>query len=297
MKILISGSSGLIGRELSKRLVEDGHQVIPLIRPESRMQEGTVLWDPDAGLLDLSGAGDINAVVHLAGENIAARRWSPAQKKRIRVSRVKGTQLLARAVASLPDPPEVLVCGSAIGFYGDRGDEILDENSDPGSGFLAGVCREWEDACEPAVDGSIRTVHLRTGVVLAREGGALDRMLTLFRLGLGGRLGNGHQYMSWITLGDEIAAICHILNSSNLSGPVNLVSPHPVTNAEFTRTLAKTVRRPAILPAPAFALRLALGEMADALLLSSTRVVPKKLCDTGFEFRNKELGEALAALV
>ena len=298
MRILISGSSGLIGRALVARLQRGGHTITRLVRSTKRpYSEATILWQPIEGKLQLSALEGFDAVVHLAGENISSGRWTQAVKDRIRRSRVTGTKLLAESLAELEQPPRVFVSSSAMGYYGNRGDELVTEDAEPGVDFLADVCREWEAACQPAVNRGIRVVHPRTGVVLAREGGALAKMLLPFRLCLGGRMGDGHQYMSWITLEDEVAALVHLLESDGVSGPVNLAAPNPVTNREFTRTLASVLGRPAILPVPAFMLRLVLGEMADALLLSSTRMSCEKLEQSGFSFEQAELEGALRSVL
>jgi uncharacterized protein (TIGR01777 family) len=255
--------------------------------------ERAVSWDPAAGAIDSTGLVGVDAVVHLAGESIAGGRWTEARKRRIRDSRVSSTRLLARALAQLASPPRVLVAASATGYYGDRGAEVLREESAPGAGFLAGVCREWEAAAEPAARHGIRVVHLRIGLVLSRDGGALASLLTPFRLGAGGPVGSGAQYWSWITLDDLLGAILHALTTEALAGPVNAVAPNPVTNREFAKTLGRVLRRPALLPLPAFAARLVLGEMADALLLASARVVPARLQATGYAFRAPTLEGAL----
>jgi uncharacterized protein (TIGR01777 family) len=236
----------------------------------------------------------LTAAIHLSGANVAAHRWTAAYKREIWRSRVESTRTLATALATLNDPPQALLVASATGFYGDRGDEFLDENYGPGSGFLADTCREWEAAAQPAVNAGIRVVHLRFGVVLG-AGGALAKMLPVFRLGLGGRLGSGRQWMSWISLDDVVAAILFALDTPALSGPLNLTAPNPVTNAEFTRALGRAVHRPAIFPAPAFALRLALGAMANEALLASARVVPSRLTSAGFQFAHPTINAALAA--
>ncbi len=239
----------------------------------------------------------VEAVVHLAGESLMAIRWTKAKKSRIYESRVKGTKLLAGSLASLPGPPGVLVCASAIGYYGNRGDEFLAEDSTAGLGFLAEVCRDWEAAAEPARQKGIRTVHARLGVVLSPEGGALRAMLPAFRMGIGGRLGSGRQYMSWIALADTVHALHRCLTDESLSGPVNIVSPEPVTNREFTRALAKAVRRPAFIPVPAVALKLILGGMGEEMLLSGARVLPRKLMNAGFPFRHISIETALKELL
>jgi uncharacterized protein (TIGR01777 family) len=292
MKILISGASGLIGSTLVKSLSGAGHEVTRLVR-RGHPGPAEIRWDPPAGHLDPASLEGFDAVVHLAGESIAAARWSRQRKARIRQSRVQGTRLLSSTLAGLGRPPGVLASASAIGYYGNRGDQQLDEESPLGSGFLAEVGRDWEAATGPAAEAGIRVVHLRTGMVLASRGGALARMLPLFRLGLGGRLGGGRQYVSWVTLDDVVGAVSHVLLTETLRGPVNLVAPQPVSNRQFTATLGRVLRRPTLLPAPRFALRIILGQVADELLLASTRVVPKRLLDTGYQFRHPELETAL----
>ena len=292
MKILISGSTGLVGSALVPALQSSGHEVVRLVR-FSNSGAGSITWNPMAGQLSAASLEGLDAAVHLAGENIAARRWTPAQKTLIRESRVVGTRLLAETLAKLKAPPKTLVCASAIGFYGNRSDQRLNEDSPPGTGFLADTCREWEAAAKPAADRGIRVVHLRTGIVLASQGGALAKMLTPFRLGIAGIIGDGQQYMSWISLDDLVAVISFALSSQTLRGAVNSVAPNAVTNHEFTKTLGRVLRRPTVFPMPAFAARLAFGEMADGLLLASTRVEPKRLMDAGFRFRFPELEGAL----
>lgn len=297
MKILISGASGLIGSALVKSCTQAGHEMTRLVRTEPRPGQAELPWDPTAERLDPAGLEGFDAVVHLAGESIAGGRWTRRKKERIRDSRACGTRLLSRTLAQLSAPPAVFASASAIGYYGDRGDETLDEESPPGSGFLGEVCREWEAATQPAAEAGIRVVLLRTGLVLASQGSALAKMLPIFRWGLGGRLGSGRQYMSWITLDDVLGAIDHILQSNTLAGPVNLVAPQPVTNRQFTRTLGQVLHRPALLPAPAVALRAVLEEMANALLLGSARVVPRRLIDSGYEFRDPTLDAAFHRLL
>jgi len=297
MRILVSGSSGLVGAAVVRHFAAPTDEVIRVVRREPKPGVSEVRWDPEAGTMAAGGLEGLDAVVHLAGENVAAGRWTPAKKDRIRKSRVEGTRLLARTLAGLKRPPKVLASASAVGFYGNRGDEELDEGSPPGSGFLAGVCREWEAATEPAAQAGIRVVLARLGVVLAREGGALARMLPLFRFGLGGRLGSGRQFMSWITLEDAVGAIRFLLENDSLCGPVNLVSPHPATNREFTAALGRALRRPTFLPAPAFALRIALGEMADEMLLASARVLPRGLLASGYSFSHPALEPALRRIL
>ena len=297
IKILVSGSTGLIGSALVPFLTTDGHKVIRLIRAETRPGQAAVHWDPAAGKIDSNALEGLDAVVHLAGENIAARRWTPAQKARIRDSRVQGTRLLAQSLARLQQPPTVMVCASAIGFYGDRGEELLTEASAPGSGFLTDTCRDWEAAAQPASEKGIRVVNLRLGVVLSPGGGALAKMLLPFRLGVGGKIGSGRQYMSWIEIDDVVGVIHYALTTDELRGPVNAVAPNPVTNREFTKTLGRVLSRPTIFPMPAFAARMAFGEMADQLLLSSTRVKPARLQNSGYYFRQPRLEDALRHLL
>jgi uncharacterized protein (TIGR01777 family) len=293
MNVLVSGSSGLIGSALVAFLQSEGHGVNRLVRSKSTRYEKQVLWDPQAGSLDVEGLRGIDAVVHLAGENIAAGRWTTARKANIRDSRIKGTRLLSESLASLGQPPSVLASASAVGYYGDQGDKILDEQSDSGSSFLADVCRQWEEATKPAAEAGIRVVHLRTGMVLSSSGGALAKLLTLFRFGMGGRLGGGWQYTSWITLDDAVGAIRHCLVNESLHGAVNLVSPNPVTNREFTKAFGKVLKRPTWFAVPAAALHLALGEMADELLLASACATPTRLLASGYRFRHPELEAAL----
>jgi uncharacterized protein (TIGR01777 family) len=292
MRILVTGSSGLVGSALVPSLTAAGHQVERLVR-KANAGAGEVRWNPDAGQIDRERLEDLDAVFHLAGESIASGRWTKAKKERIRDSRVQATRLLSAALAERQRPPQTLVCASAIGFYGDRGDEWLDESSPPGRGFLADVCREWEAAADPARQKGIRVVHTRIGVVLSAAGGALAVMLTPFKLGVGGVVGSGRQFMSWIALDELIAAFHHVLNHGALHGPVNCTAPNPVTNREFTKTLGRVLGRPTCFPLPAFAARLALGEMADELLLSSTRVTPRRLQDSGYQFQFPDLEGAL----
>ena len=297
MRILISGSTGMLGSPLVQRLRAEGHTVTRLVRSPAQASGDSVVWSPDEGDLDAVSIEGHDAVIHLAGANIAGARWTAAVKTCILDSRIKGTGLLARAMAELTRPPNVFICASATGFYGDRGDEVLTEDSPPGDGFLAEVCRAWEAECQPAAAAGCRVVQTRTGVVLDRHGGALAKLLLPFKLGLGGRLGTGRQYMSWISLEDQISAFVHVLTHEDIHGPVNFVAPTPVTNAEFTQVLGKVLSRPTIIPVPSFALRLAAGEMADALLLASTRAVPQQLMDSGFSFRHRTIGEALAEIL
>jgi uncharacterized protein len=300
VNVLLSGAHGLIGSALLAQLTEAGHSVWTLER-SSRATHGTktVNWDPAAGVLekkDLEGIGRIDAVVHLAGAGIGDARWTPARKKVLVESRTLSTELLSRRISELDPKPRVLICASAIGIYGSRGDEVLNEESATGTDFLAELCKEWESSTEPAVSAGVRVVSLRSGVVLSPNGGALARQVPLFRFGIGGRLGNGRQYLSWIMLEDEVQAIRHLMETSSLSGPVNATSPNPVTNAEFTRALARVLHRPALLVVPRFGLSLVFGpEMAGEMILASQRVLPERLTDDGFTFLNPELGSALQA--
>jgi uncharacterized protein (TIGR01777 family) len=299
MKVLVSGSHGLVGSALAESLQADGHTVVRLVRSRSAGAD-EVSWDPEGGSIDSAALerAAVDAVVHLAGENIAAGRWTPEQKARLRDSRVKGTRTVAEAIAALERPPRVLVAASAIGYYGDRGDEVLTEDSRPGTGFLAEVSRQWEAAATPAAEAGIRVVNARIGVVLSTKGGALPKLLTPFRLGVGGPFGSGKQWMSWISLDDVIAALRHALDSAALHGPVNLTAPAPIRNRDLARALGKALSRPAFLPTPAFALRMIMGsEMADALLLASQRVEPRRLTKTGFKFTHPELDEALRSIL
>lgn len=295
--IAISGASGLVGQSLVPLLTAAGYSVRRLVRSEPNPSAGEIGWDPVGGHLSPTDLEGVDAVIHLAGESIASGRWNQNKRRRIRDSRVMSTRLLAQTLAHMTSPPSVLLCASATGYYGDRGEELLTEKAGPGQSFLAKVCQEWEEAAEPAREAGIRVANLRFGVVLSQQGGALQQMLPLFRLGLGGRLGSGKQYWSWIGIEDAIGAIDHVLANESLSGPVNMTTPNPVTNREFTSCLAKVLRRPAILPAPSAALRVALGPMADELLLASARVTPEQLLQSGYEFRNKDLESALRHLL
>jgi uncharacterized protein (TIGR01777 family) len=292
VRIVISGASGLIGRALAESLRSAGHTVQTLVRRKPKEPEGEIAWDPEAGVLDSSRLHGVDAVVHLAGKPIDVR-WTEATKKAIRDSRVKGTSLLARTAAQLPTRPKVFICASAVGFYGSRGDELLDEASAPGQGFLADVCRQWEEAAAPARDAGLRTVHLRSGIVLSRQGGMLARVLPRFKMGAGVVVGTGRQWMSWISLADATAAIQYAITAADLSGPVNLTTAQPVPNGEFTRTLGKILGRPTLLPFPAFAVKLLFGEMGDELLLAGQKALPKKLLASGFHFAHSDLESAL----
>jgi uncharacterized protein (TIGR01777 family) len=301
-RILVTGATGLVGRRLVAELQQTGAEVMAAVRRPVADTAREVHWNPQTGEIDAARFAELDAVVHLAGENIAGRRWSESFKQRIRDSRVQGTQLIAKTIAqaaAMPAAkgPTAFVCASAIGFYGDRGEETLNESSAPGADFLAQVCQEWEAACQPAREAGVRTVNMRIGVVLSPEGGALAKMLTPFKLGVGGKVGAGRQYMSWVTVDDVARAIAFALANPSVTGPINLTAPRPVTNVEFTQALGDVLRRPTLIPTPAFALRAIFGEMADALLLSSTRVVPQALTAAGFQFQDPQLEPALRRLL
>ncbi|MDT7778510.1 MAG: uncharacterized protein QOC99_1022 [Acidobacteriota bacterium] len=297
MKVIVTGATGLVGRALVRSLLADGHEVTRLVRGDAQgfRAPGTtaVHWEPDGGVIDAKELEGHDAAIHLAGEPIADGRWDEEKKQRIRESRVKGTRLLAEALAGLSEKPRTLVSASAIGFYGNRGAEVLREESASGEDFLSEVCREWEKATLAASQAGIRVAHIRIGVVLSAEGGALEKMLKPFKLGLGGRVGSGQQYMSWITLDDLIGVIKRALTDESLRGPINAVAPNPITNEEFTKALGRVLGRPTFMTVPAFAARLAFGEMADALLLSGARVEPARLREAGFEFKQPEIEGAL----
>lgn len=292
----VTGSSGLVGSALIPSLRARGHEVRRFVRSGAEATDA-IRWDPKTGAIDEARCDGIEAVIHLAGENIAGKRWTKARRDLLDESRGPATQKLCRALANLPAPPRTLLSASAVGFYGDRGAEELTEASASGPGFLADVARAWEAGTSPLAAAGARIVHLRIGVVLDRTGGALPRMLPPFRLGLGGPLGSGKQYMSWITLPDLIAAITFLLERNDARGAFNLVSPQPVENRMFARSLGAALHRPAFLPAPAFALRLLLGQMADELLLSSQRVLPHRLQQLGFRWQHDQLDRALAAVL
>ena len=297
MKIAVTGSNGFIGSALVPLLTTGGHTVIRLVRAPRGGREQEIIWNPPAGASQLSALEGIDAVVHLAGEPIAKGRWTAQKKAQIQESRVQGTRILSEALAKLTKPPKALVTASAIGYYGDRGETILEEHSPQGSGFLAELCRQWEAAANPARQRGIRVVNVRIGVVLSPAGGALKMMLPPFQLGLGGTLGSGRQYMSWIAMDDVLGGILHAATAEKLQGPVNLVSPNPVTNREFTKTLGRVLSRPTIFPVPPFALRLMLGQLADEALLASARVVPSRLSSAGYAFRYPTLEGALRHLL
>ena len=295
MKIVISGASGLIGTQLAKHLARNGHEVVRLVRRTPK--SGEVQWNPAAGSLDAETLEGSDAVIHLSGAGIGDKRWTNSYRKEILDSRTQTTALLANTIASLTQKPKVFLSGSAIGIYGARNDEQLTEVSTHGTGFLADVCEQWEAAAKPAVDAGVRTVFLRTGIVLTPKGGALKKLLPLFKLGVGGKFGNGKQWQSWISIDDEIGAIEHLL-TANVSGAVNLTSPHPVTNAEFTKVLASVLKRPAIVPVPTFAPKILLGgDLADALLFTGQRVIPAALNASGYMFKHSTLESALRSLL
>jgi uncharacterized protein (TIGR01777 family) len=296
-RIAVTGATGLVGRALTAFLTTGGHTVLRLVRREARPGADEVSWDPRAGSVDAAALEGVDAVVHLAGESIAGGRWTDEKKRRIRESRTAGTRLIAEALAGLDSPPQVLVSASAIGWYGDRPGETVDESSPAGEGFLADVCRAWEDACQPARDAGVRVVNMRLGVVLSPQGGALAQLLGPFRKGAGGVVGSGEQVMSWVDLDDVVGAIHHALGAGGLTGAVNVTAPTPVTNREFTKTLGRVLRRPTIAPLPAFAVRLAFGEMGQELLLAGARILPKALEEAGFRFREPGLESCLREML
>jgi uncharacterized protein (TIGR01777 family) len=301
MKVIITGSGGLVGRALVRSLLADGHSVTRLVRGGAQQfrtpGSAAVEWNPESGQIDAKELEGHDAAVHLAGEPVAEGRWDDEKKRRILESRVKGTRLLAETLAGLKEKPRVLVSASAIGFYGDRGSEVLREESASGEGFLSEVCREWEKATLAASQAGVRVVHVRIGFVLSGEGGGLQKMLTPFRLGVGGKVGSGRQYISWITLEDLVRIIRRAIEDESLRGPVNAVAPVAVTNEEFTKALGRVLGRPTILPVPTFALRLAFGEVADAVMLSSTRVEPARLNASGFDFKHTDIEGALRSVL
>ncbi|MFJ9668312.1 TIGR01777 family oxidoreductase [Streptomyces sp. NPDC101219] len=294
-RIAVAGASGLIGGALVRSLTADGHRVVRLVRGTPRGPD-EVRWDPEGGSVDAAGLAGCDAVVNLAGAGVGDRRWTPAYKERIRSSRVNGTAALAAALASPADGerPRVFVNGSAIGYYGETGDREIDESAPAGEGFLPSVCREWEGAAAPAEEAGVRTVFTRTGLVVSRDGGAWGRLFPLFRAGLGGRLGDGRQYWSFVALHDVVAALRHLLETDGLSGPFNVTAPHPATNAEITRVMARVLRRPAVFAVPAPVLRTVLGEMSGDVL-GSARVLPKRLLESGFRFAFPDVEGAVRA--
>ena len=296
MKVLVAGASGLIGSALIPELRKAGHEVIQLVRRDPS-KEGEVTWDPAEGKLAPADLAGVEAAINLSGAGISSRRWSDAYKQKLLDSRVKSTTLLAETLATLSPLPKVFISGSAVGYYGDTGDRTLDENGSRGHGFLAELAETWEASTAAAAAAGIRVCHIRTGIVLSRNGGALKPQLPVWKFGLGGRLGNGRQYTSWIAIDDEVAAILFLLTADQVSGPVNLVAPNPVTNREFTKALGAAVHRPTFTVVPAFAMRLALADFADEGLLTGQRLTPRVLTDAGFHFRHPQLPEALAAIL
>jgi uncharacterized protein len=294
-RIAITGASGLIGSQLAAFLRTGGHRVDPMVRNPETAQGTDIVWNPQSGNVDLQALEGVDAVVHLAGENIAGGRWTEERKRRVLESRVNGTKTIAEAVSSLKNKPKVLIVASAIGFYGARGDEVLSEESAPGEGYLTEVCRAWEEAARSAEEAGIRVVKLRIGIVLSAGGGALATMLPAFKLGVGGVVGSGRQYMSWIALDDVVGLVHHVLMSDDLHGVLNATAPNPVTNRAFTKTLGRVIRRPTVLPVPSFAIKAMFGEMGDTLLLQGSRVLPERAERAGFEFLHPELEGALRA--
>jgi uncharacterized protein len=293
MKVAIMGASGLVGAALKTKLLSTGHDVVSFSRKSTDSKANIFNWDPLGGKIDKDGFTGVDAVINLSGESIAAKRWTDEQKAKIRESRVKGTAFLSRTLAELQPHPGVLVNASAIGFYGDRGDEMLTENSAPGSGFLAEVCKEWEQATKPAESAGIRVVLARLGVVLSQDGGAMQKMLPIFKLGGGGVIGSGKQYMSWVTIDDVVSALIFAITNESVRGAINIVAPNSVRNSEFTDALGHALHRPVILPLPAFAAKIIMGEMADELLLASARVEPLALEEKKFGFEYPNLAGAL----
>ncbi|HXT62205.1 MAG TPA: TIGR01777 family oxidoreductase [Pyrinomonadaceae bacterium] len=291
MKIAIAGASGLVGAALIPELEAENHDIVRLVRSSPKADE--IEWHPNQDSVDASRLEGFDAIINLAGENVAEGRWTEEKKRKIHDSRVHGTHLISEAIVKLTNKPRVFLCASATGIYGDRGDEVLDEQSESGGGFLAGVCREWEKATEPARNAAVRVVNLRFGPILARVGGMLEKMLTPFKMGLGGKVGSGKQYISWVTIEDAVAAMKLALTDESIRGPVNVVSPKPVTNERFTRVLGEVLSRPTVMAMPAFAARLAFGEMADEMLLVSQRVMPKRLQAAGYQFQYSDLESAL----
>jgi hypothetical protein len=296
MKILISGASGLLGSAIARSLTEHGHDVSRLVRSTPHEKDESH-WNPYAGEMDPDALTDVDALIHLSGENIMSLRWTEKKKQAIRDSRLKTTAFLCKRLCEMTDPPKMWLCASAIGFYGNRGDERCDEDSPAGTGFFSTLCQDWEDAAAPATECGIRVVNLRLGLVLSPEGGMLPMLQKQFKWGLGGVVGSGEQYMSWVAEQDVLAAVDHILHNDALQGPVNIVSPNSVTNREFTKTLGRVVSRPTFMHVPAFAIRLAAGELADEALLTSTRVYPKRLLESNYAFELPELDVALRSMI
>ncbi len=297
MNILITGASGLVGSALSEHLRRQGHHVMGLSRRKNAQGDPSNYWDPDAGIVCVSSQDPIDVVIHLAGENVASGRWTEAKKDRILKSRVQGTQTICQYLAKLEHKPKLLISASGVGYYGNGGDVLLDEASPLGSQFLSGVCEQWEQATQSASDAGIRVVHARLGMVLSSHGGALAKMLPAFRFGLGGVVGSGQQYMSWISLDDLVGIFAWMINDDTLSGPVNVVAPEAVTNTQFTKVLGKVLGRVTVIPMPTFLAKLLFGEMADELLLTSCRVVPGELNRTGYPFQHPDLEQALSSTI
>lgn len=296
MKVLVTGATGLVGSELGPFLTRHGHEVYRLTRSTPR-EARDIAWNPSTNEIPKARIDGSDVVIHLAGENIAGRRWNAKFKQELRDSRIDSTRFLCETLAKLEQKPKTLLCASAVGYYGDRGTDWLNETSAAGHGFLPDLCRDWEDACQPARDAGIRVVQMRFGIILSAKGGPLTKMLTPFRMGAGGIIGSGNQYWSWVSIDDVVGAIIFCINQPNLSGPVNVTAPCPVTNHDFTKTLGAVLHRPTIIPMPALAARYAFGEMADALLLASARVMPNRLSESGYRFQFPTLEPALKHLL
>jgi len=294
LRFAITGASGLLGSHLSEYLREQGHEVVPLVRDREEADGAAIFWNVQEEEIDAAALEGFDVAVHLAGESVFGR-WTADKKRRILESRTRGTRIFTEALAGLDEPPEVLVSASAVGYYGDTGDEVVDEESPAGEGFLAEVCREWEAATEPAEEAGIRTIHLRTGVALSTDGGALATMLTPFKLGVGGRIGSGDQFMPWVAVRDYVRGVDFLADETDIEGPVNMVAPNPVRNTAFTDALGDVLNRPTILPVPSFAANLVFGEMGEEMLLAGQRVEPAELREAGFEWEYPELEEALRA--
>lgn len=297
LHILMSGASGVVGSALIPFFTTGGHRVTRLVRRKDLRDENERFWDPQKGVLDIHGTDAFDVVIHLSGENIGQGRWTPRKKKKIIDSRNMTTRLIAGGIATLKTPPRAFLCASAIGYYGDRGNAVMTEENECGADFISSVCDEWEQAAFPALEKGIRTVFLRIGMVLSPVGGALQRLLPTFKIGLGGKVGSGEQYMSWISMDDLIGVVYHAINDDSLSGPVNIVAPSPVTNLELTRTLARVISRPALFTIPAWLIKLVFGEMGKEVLLASTRVEPEKIMAAGYRFRHPDLEGALRHLL
>jgi len=293
MKILLSGSNGLVGSELKEYLNKKGYQVINLVRNKNIVNDTSVYWDYENEIIDFKQLKSIDCVIHLAGENISAKRWSDKQKHKILESRVKSTNFLIESLSKLDQKSHTFICASAVGFYGNRGKEILTEQSERGTGFLSDVCAEWEGSTNNAKEIRMRIINLRFGVIMSEKGGALKKMITLFKFGLGGKISSGNQYVSWISLEDTIRSIDFCLHNEKIKGPINIVSPNPVTNKEMTKILGRYLKRPTLFPLPEFAAKLILGEMADELLLASTKAEPKILIESEFEFKHNRFEDIL----